>query len=111
MSDKDPSDADPFGEIADEFVEAFRQGQRPSVEEFAHRYSAHDDDIRDILPALVCMEEAKSGDDTSGQRRRARTWAAVAPQACLREKNAPAALFHLLQGRWDWSLFRGGRPP
>jgi hypothetical protein len=35
MSDNDPSVADPFGQIADEFVEAFRQGQRPSVEEFA----------------------------------------------------------------------------
>ena len=31
----DPSAADPFGQIADEFVEAFRQGKRPSVEEFA----------------------------------------------------------------------------
>ena len=35
MSDNDPSAADPFGAIADEFVEAFRQGKRPSAEEFA----------------------------------------------------------------------------
>ena len=41
MSDKDPSAADPLGQIADEFVEAFRQGQCPSVEEFARRYPAH----------------------------------------------------------------------
>jgi hypothetical protein len=35
MSNSDPSAADPLGQIADEFVDAFRQGQRPSVEEFA----------------------------------------------------------------------------
>src|SRR5262245_44168920 len=50
MSDNNPAEADPFGRIADEFVEAFRQGQRPSVEEFARRYPEHADDIHDILP-------------------------------------------------------------
>jgi WD40 repeat protein len=38
MSDNDPSAADPVGPIADEFVEAFQQGQCPSVEELARRY-------------------------------------------------------------------------
>jgi hypothetical protein len=45
MSDNDPSVADPFGQIADEFVEAFRQGRRPSVEEFARRCPEHADAI------------------------------------------------------------------
>ena len=48
MSNNDSSVADPFGQIADEFMEAFRQGRSPSVEEFARRYPAHADDIRDI---------------------------------------------------------------
>src|SRR5262249_48891490 len=61
------SAADPFGQIADEFVEALRQGQRPSVEEFARRYPAHADQIREMLPALVLMEQAKSPDHTSGE--------------------------------------------
>jgi WD40 repeat protein/serine/threonine protein kinase len=73
MSDKDPSDVDPFGLIADEFVEAFRQGQHPSVGEFVRRYPQQAVEIREILPALVLMEKAKSGDDTSGQSRRAGT--------------------------------------
>jgi hypothetical protein len=60
MSDTNPSAADPLGPIADEFVEALRQGQRPSVEEFARRYPAHADGIRDLLPALALMEQAKS---------------------------------------------------
>jgi WD40 repeat protein/serine/threonine protein kinase len=60
MSDNDASAADPFGQIADEFVEAIRQGKRPSVEEFAHRYPQHADAIREMLPALVLMEQAKT---------------------------------------------------
>ena len=63
MSDNDLSSADPLGAIADEFVEAFRQGKRPSVEEFAQRYPEHADEIRDLLPALALMEKAKSADD------------------------------------------------
>jgi WD40 repeat protein/serine/threonine protein kinase len=83
MNDNDQSAADPLGEIADEFVAAFRQGQRPSVEEFARRFPAHADDLRDLLPALVLMEAAKSADDTSSQRRRAKDWAAAAPLSQL----------------------------
>jgi hypothetical protein len=66
MSDDDPSSADPLGEIANEFVEAFRQGQRPSVEEFARRHPDHADDIREMLPALVLLEKAKAADDAAG---------------------------------------------
>ena len=79
MNDSETSAADPFGQIADEFVEAFRQGQHPSVEEFAHRYPAHADEIREMLPALVLMERAKSPDDPSGPSRRAQGAAAAAP--------------------------------
>ncbi len=78
MSDHNPSAADPFGQIADEFVEAFRQGRRPSVEEFARRYPAHAEEIREMLPALVLMEHAKFADDPAGEQRPAEI-AAVAP--------------------------------
>jgi hypothetical protein len=44
MRDNDPSAADPLGKIADEFVEAIRQGQHPSAEEFPRRYPAHADE-------------------------------------------------------------------
>jgi hypothetical protein len=69
MSHNDLSAADPFGQIADEFVEALRQGLCPSVEEFARRYPAHADEIRDMLPALMLMEQAKPADDSPGQPR------------------------------------------
>jgi WD40 repeat protein/serine/threonine protein kinase len=73
MSKNDPSAADPLGQIADEFVEAFRQGKRPSVEEFARRYPKHAGEIRDMLPALVLMEKAKTADDDFGQRGQAKS--------------------------------------
>src|SRR5262245_43745033 len=79
MSDNDLSAADPLGQIADEFVEAFRQGQNPSVEEFARRYPEHAADIRDMLPALVLMEKAKSADDSAGKRRPAIASVAAPP--------------------------------
>jgi serine/threonine protein kinase len=62
MSDNDPSSADPLGQIADEFVEAFRQGKHPSAEEFARRYPQYADEIREILPALGLMEQAKASE-------------------------------------------------
>ena len=72
MSNNDPSDADPLGAIADEFVDAFRQGQRPSVEVFARRYPEHADEIREMLPALVLMEKAKSADVAPDQQPQAK---------------------------------------
>jgi WD40 repeat protein len=79
MSDNDPSVANPFGQIADEFVEALRQGKRPSVEEFAQRYPEHADEIRDMLPALVLMEQAKTADDAPGQQHPSPSSAAAPP--------------------------------
>ena len=60
MNSEGSSSADPFGAIADEFVEAFRQGKQPSVETFAQRYPEHADQIREMLPALALMEKVKS---------------------------------------------------
>jgi serine/threonine protein kinase len=68
MSETDPSCADPFGAIADEFLEAFRQGKRPSVEEFVRRYPEQAAVIRDMLSALVLMEKAKAPDDPGPRR-------------------------------------------
>ncbi len=78
MSDNDPSAADPFGQIADEFVEAFRQGERPSVEEFARRYPEHADEIREMLPALALIEQAKAS-EAPGQRDPSTAPAGAAP--------------------------------
>ena len=80
MIDKDPAAADPFGQLADELLEALREGQHPSVEAFAQRYAEHADDIRDMLPALELMEQAKSAEDSPGRRQ-----AEAAPLRQLRD--------------------------
>src|SRR5207253_8884351 len=79
MIDDSASAADPLGPIADEFVEAFRQGKRPSVEEFARRYPDQADELIEMLPALLLMEEAKSTDDSAGQRGHAKGSVAAVP--------------------------------
>jgi WD domain, G-beta repeat len=38
-------------------------------------------------------------------------WHQREAEACLRENNGPAALFHLLQGHWQWSPLTGGLRP
>lgn len=80
MIDKDPSAADPFGQLADELLEALRETEQPSVEAFAQRYAEHADNIRDMLPALELMEQAKSAGDTPGRRQ-----AEAAPLRQLRD--------------------------
>ncbi|MCI0464377.1 MAG: serine/threonine protein kinase, partial [Gemmataceae bacterium] len=60
--------ADSFGQIADQFVAAYRQGQRPSVEDYVQRYPEHAEALREILPALLLMEKAKSADDLASSR-------------------------------------------
>jgi hypothetical protein len=60
MNSENAAAADPFGPIADEFVEEYRQGRRPSIEEYVRRFPDHAGEIREILPTLVMMERAKS---------------------------------------------------
>lgn len=69
MTDNNPSAADMFGQIADEFVSELRQGRHPTVEEFVRRHPNHADEIREFLPALVMIEKAKES-DTSRPRSR-----------------------------------------
>jgi serine/threonine protein kinase len=38
------------------------------VEEFARRYPEHANEIREMLPALMLMERAKTGDGAPGER-------------------------------------------
>jgi WD40 repeat protein/serine/threonine protein kinase len=78
MIDHNASEADPFGAIADEFMEALRQGKHPSVEEFARRYPEHADEIHEMLPALVLMEKARSADEP-GQWHQVRASAPAVP--------------------------------
>ena len=61
MSQSDSSD-DPLGLIADAFVEEYRRGQRPSIEEYARRHPQLAEQIRDVFPTLLMVEDLKCDD-------------------------------------------------
>ncbi len=44
--------------LAEEFLERYRRGERPSVTEYVARHPEHSDEIREIFPALLAIEEA-----------------------------------------------------
>src|SRR5436189_46946 len=102
-----PSDANknPMGELAAEWRERLRRGERPDVDEYVARYPAFADEIRELLPAVVMMEELKP---TAGEAEQASLGRRVAlkvlpsqalPDAhhqkrFLREARAAARLHH-----------------
>jgi eukaryotic-like serine/threonine-protein kinase len=57
-----PADSDKYDlldRLADEFAERYRRGERPSLQEYADRYPDLADDLRDLLPAMAEIEQAK----------------------------------------------------
>jgi WD40 repeat protein/serine/threonine protein kinase len=51
--------------LAEEFVERYRAGERPSLDEYAAAHPQHADEIRDLFPALVLIEELAPNEDSS----------------------------------------------
>jgi serine/threonine protein kinase/WD40 repeat protein len=62
------SDPDVFNELAYEFAERYRRGERPSLNEYTDRYPHLADEIRELFPALVMMEQLGSGDNQHSDR-------------------------------------------
>ena len=50
-----------FDELAEEFAERYRRGERPSLEEYVDRLPAMADEIREMFPALVEVEQVEEG--------------------------------------------------
>src|SRR6476620_1922201 len=49
---------DPVEELAEEFLGRFRRGERPALSEYTARHPELAEEIRELFPALVLMEEA-----------------------------------------------------
>jgi serine/threonine protein kinase/WD40 repeat protein/Flp pilus assembly protein TadD len=47
-----------FDELAEEFAERYRHGERPSLQEYIDRLPEMAEEIREMFPALVAVEEA-----------------------------------------------------
>ncbi len=57
------SGSDLFNDLAHEFAERYRRGERPSLSEYADRYPDLAGEIRELFPALVMMERIGSDAD------------------------------------------------
>src|SRR6516164_3676454 len=53
-------------QLAEEFVERYRRGERPSPSEYAARYPEHAEEIRELFPALVVMEQIAPESEGAG---------------------------------------------
>jgi serine/threonine protein kinase/WD40 repeat protein/tetratricopeptide (TPR) repeat protein len=60
-------DRNPIEALAAEFMERCRRGERPALSEYAARYPELAQDIRDLFPALVMIEDVRPGEaDVTG---------------------------------------------
>ncbi|MEO8498090.1 MAG: serine/threonine protein kinase, partial [Planctomycetota bacterium] len=60
MSDQSVND-NPLDALAEEFVTRVRRGERPTLDDFTSRHPELADEIRELFPTLLMMEELRSG--------------------------------------------------
>ena len=48
-------------QLAEEFAERFRRGERPALKEYTDRYPELADEIRELFPAMVKVEQVDEG--------------------------------------------------
>ena len=65
MSDESATERDTIEQLAEAYVARFRAGERSSIEEFVGRYPDQAEELRELLPALVLLEQNASLDDTA----------------------------------------------
>src|SRR5262249_24466324 len=56
------SEPDLLVQLAEEFADRYRRGDRPALAEYTEKYPAMAEQIRDLLPAMVMMEDLGSVD-------------------------------------------------
>jgi len=56
------SEMDAVGRVAEAFLDPYRRGERPSLTEYIEKYPELAEQIRDLFPALVVVEELGSVD-------------------------------------------------
>src|SRR3954466_165613 len=51
-------------ELAEEFLERYRKGQRPSLKEYIDRHPSLAGEIREVFPAMAMMEKIALADES-----------------------------------------------
>src|SRR5262245_3737405 len=59
MSESSASERNPVEELAEEFLERCRRGERPPLSEYTNRYPHLADKIHNLFPLLIDMEAAR----------------------------------------------------
>jgi hypothetical protein len=59
-SSSSSSERNPVEELADEFLRRQRGGERPTLEEYCRRHPELADEIREVFPVLIRMEDLRS---------------------------------------------------
>jgi WD40 repeat protein/serine/threonine protein kinase len=62
----DPVAVDPVGQLAEEFAERYRRGERPPLSEYTCKYPELAERIRQVFPLVAMMEQA--GDEASASK-------------------------------------------
>ena len=62
------SGPDLFNLLADEFAARYRRGERPPLSEYTDKYPELADEIRELFPALVAIEQFGSGAEAAAKR-------------------------------------------
>jgi hypothetical protein len=62
MNSSPLSERDPLDAVIEEFLARYRRGERPPLNEYIGRYPDLADRIRQVVPALVMMEDLGSVD-------------------------------------------------
>ncbi len=62
-SDSSPNVVD---RLAEDIVERFRRGERPTLDEYVAGHPAYADELREVFPALILLESIKPRSDDSG---------------------------------------------
>src|SRR5262249_49276478 len=61
------SERNPVEALAEEFLERYLRGERPALSEYTDKHPALAQEIRDLFPALVMMEDVRpGGEDATG---------------------------------------------
>ncbi len=72
MSDA-PSEFDPVEKLVDSFLDRYRRGERPSLSEYTRQHPELADQIRELFPALVVVEELGSIGNLAGPQSKLNT--------------------------------------
>jgi serine/threonine protein kinase/WD40 repeat protein len=65
MTSPDRSQCELIDQLAEEFVQRYRRGERPPLKEYLDKYPELANDIRALFPALVEMEQVKADPGTT----------------------------------------------